>query len=174
MAKKKTGFVKISRDFLHHPYYSNGEPFTLKEVLIDLTIRAYFQDTMKLVKAHSRVYKRGQVQGTTGQMSEWWHMSRATVYRRLERLQEDGFIYVESSGVNTVVTLVKYGLEQDFNGLGDTTADTTGETTDDTTYDTTSDTTADTHYKKSEEDIYKFKKTQNRNPSGEESFFVEE
>lgn len=174
MAKKKIGYIKVSREFLHHPYYSNGEPFTLKEVFLDLNLRAYYQDTTKMVKQHSRTYKRGQVQGTTEQMSEWWHMSRATVNRRLKALQEDGLIYVDSSSVNTVVTLVKYGLEQDFNGVGDTTADTTADTTNDTTTDTTSDTTADTHYKKSEEDIYKFQKTQNKNPSGGESFFVEE
>ena len=174
MAKKKIGFIKISREFLHHPYYSDGTPFTLKEVLLDLNLRAYYQDTTKLVKAHSRTYKRGQVQGTIAQMCEWWHMGRGTVYRRLETLQRDGFIYVESSSVNTVVTLIKYGFEQDFEGVGGTTDGTTDRTTDETTSGTTDGTTDGTHYKKSEEDIYKFKRTQNKNPSGEESFFVEE
>ena len=171
MAKKYYGFIKVSHKFLDHPLYKGDGPFNLKEVLLDLTLRAFYQDTTKTFRSNIRTYQRGQVEGSTRQFCEWWNMSRGTVNRRLKVLQENGFIYVESSKMQTVITLVNFKAEQDFEGLGSTTNRTTDSTTDRTIDSTTNSTTDSTNLKKDKESIYKFKKKSKKiNPS---DFFTE-
>lgn len=170
---KNKGFIKISRNFMDDPLYTNGCAFSLKDVLIDLTLRAFYEDTTKTYRNRMRTYKRGQVEGSTRQFAEWWYMSKDTVDRRLQRLQEYGYIYVEKSKDQTVITLVKYGAEQDFLGLGcDTDKDTNKDTDKDTGKDTNKDTNKD-NFKKRKEVIKKSSKNQKEKPSALD-FFVEE
>lgn len=170
MKKSKQGFIKISRGFLDDPLYTSGEAFSLKDVYIDLTLRAFYQDTTKTFKNKMRTYHRGQVEGSTRQFAEWWNMSRETVLRRLKVLQENGYIYVESTKVQTVITLRKYCMEQDFEGMGCDTDKTTDQTTNQTTHKTTEQTTDKTNYKKDKEVIKKTIKNQKKEPSADFGF----
>ena len=118
MKKQKIGYIKVSRYFLEHPLYSGSDAFSLKDVYLDLNIRAYHKEKTKMYKNKLRTYQRGQVEGSIRQFAEWWHMGVNTARRRLEELQRHGLIYVESTNVNTVVTLRNYCIEQDSEGLG--------------------------------------------------------
>lgn len=171
---KNKGFIKISRNFMDDPLYTNGCAFSLKEVLIDLTLRAFYEDTTKTYRNKMRTYKKGQVEGSIRQFAEWWSMNKDTVNRRLKLLQEYGYIYVEKSHDQTVVTLVKYGAEQEFLGLGcDTNTDTNTDTDKDADKDTNKDTDTD-NFKKNKEIIKKSLRNQKEKPSGHSDFFVEE
>lgn len=170
MKKNKQGFIKISRGFLDDPIYNGNEAFSLKEVYIDLTLRAFYQETSKVYKNKMRTYQRGQVEGSTRQFAEWWNMSRETVSRRLKVLQENGYIFVESSKVQTVVTLRKYCTEQDFEGMGCDTDKTTDKATDKATGQTTDQATDKANYKKDKEVIKKSIKNQKKEPSADFGF----
>ena len=175
MAKKKTnGYIKISRDFMHHPLYTNGMAFTLKEVLIDLNLRAFYQDTQKTYKNTLNTYLRGQVEGSYRQFAEWWCMSKDTVDNRLNALEEGGYIYRTSLQGRTVINLLNYCAEQDNSGLGsDTNQDTNQDTDKDRGSDTKRDTDSD-NYKKDKEINKKSLKNQKEKRSARSDFFVEE
>ena len=167
MKKIKQGFIKISRGFLDDPIYHDGAAFSLKEVYIDLTLRAFYQETTKAFKSRMRTYQRGQVEGSIRQFAEWWHMSCDTVSRRLKVLQENGYIYIESSKVQTVITLRKYCMEQDFEGIGSyTDKDTDKDTNQYTDKDTHKDTDKD-NYKNNKEVIKKSERNQKKEPSAD-------
>ena len=108
MKNKKVGFIKLSRSFLEHPLYFGEEAFNLKEVYLDLNLRALHKEKTKVFRNKLRTYQRGQVEGSIRQFAEWWHMSVNTARRRLKELEQYGFIYVESTNVNTVITLRNY------------------------------------------------------------------
>lgn len=118
MKKQKIGYIKVSRYFLEHPLYSGSEAFNLKEVYLDLNIRAFHKEKTKMYKNKLRTYHRGQVEGSIRQFAEYWHMSINTARKRLEQLQNHGLIIVESTSINTVITLRNYCTEQDSEGLG--------------------------------------------------------
>lgn len=165
MKKNKKGFIKISKDFIDHPLYSGSDAFNLKEVLIDLTLRAFYTDVQKTYRGQIRYYQRGQVEGSIRQFAEWWNMTKDTATKRLQVLEENGFIYVEKSNLQTVVTLRNYCKEQDFFGLGsDTDLDTDSDTNQDTHYDTESDTDSD-NLKKSKEKNKKREKKEKKESS---------
>lgn len=173
MAKKKTGFIKVSRDFLHSPLYTNGTPFNLKEVWLDLNLRAFYQDTQKTYKNKLHTYLRGQVEGSYRQFAEWWCMSKDTVKNRLEELEEAGYIHIISSKGPTVINLPNYGAEQDFSGLGvDTDSYANQDTDSDKVSDTDSDKDSD-NYKKGKENNKKSSKNQKEKPAAHLDFLEE-
>ena len=174
MAKgKNKGYIKVSRDFMYHPLYSNGTPFTLKEVFIDLNLRAFYQDTTKPYLNTIHTYLRGQVEGSYRQMAEWWSMSTDTVKKRLDALEEAGYLYRSEVKGRTVINLLEYCVEQDNSGLGaykDSDKDSDTESYKNT--DKVSDKDSD-NYKKSEEIMDKSKKKSKRKPAAQRDFFWE-
>ena len=170
MKKKKSGFIKISHDFVDHPLYSGSDAFNLKEVYLDLNLRAFYQDTSKVYRNKLRTYHRGQVEGSIRQFADWWHMTKDTAMRRLRTLQENGLIFIETSNEQTVVTLRNYCTEQDFDGIGcDTNQDTNKDTNQDTHKDTDKDTNSD-NLKKTKEVIKNSEKNQKNKPSADFGF----
>ena len=170
MKKKKQGYIKICHGFLDHPLYVGEQAFNLKEVYLDLNLRAFYQDTTKVYKNRVRTYQRGQVEGSTRQFAEWWNMSRDTVQKRLKALQEIGLIYVESTKVQTVITLRNYCTEQDSFGIGTDTESTTDSTTESTTRYATGQATDQSNLKKDKEVIKNSEKNQKNKPSADLDF----
>jgi DNA-binding transcriptional MocR family regulator len=171
---KNNGFIKISRNFINDPIYTNGCAFSLKEVLLDLTLRAFYEDTTKNYRNKMRSYQIGQVEGSMRQFAEWWNMSKDTVERRLKVLQEFGYIYVETLQDQTVITLVKYRAEQAFLGLGcDTNKDTNKDTDKDADKDTNKDTNKD-NFKKNKKVIKKSSRNQKEKRPAAHLDFLEE
>ena len=162
---KNKGYIKVSRDFMYHPLYTNGTPFTLKEVLLDLNLRAFYQDTTKPYMNKMQTYYRGQVEGSIRQMAIWWSMSTNTVENRLDALEEAGYLYKRTIKNHTVITLLEYCDEQDNSGLGShTELDTDSHTELDKVSHTDSHT--DSHnYKKAEESIKKSIKKSKEEPA---------
>ena len=150
--KKNTGYIKLSRDILHHTVWENDERFDLRSIWLDLNIRANHSDQEKVQGNHTYTLKRGQLTGSLNQFAEWWHMNKDTARRKLLLLQQLGLIYYDSRTLpQTLITLVPYGFEQDTNGVGcDTISDTISDDTSDAISDSTSDATSE-HYKNDKE-----------------------
>lgn len=173
MAKTKTGFIKVNRDFMHHPLYSNGTAFNLKEVFLDLNLRALYQDTQKPYRNSMYTYQRGQVEGSIRQFAEWWHMSLETVEKRLNALEECGYITRAMVQGRTVVNLLNYCIEQDNLGLGTNSNPNTDPNTDPNKLPNTDPNSNPNNYKKGKESKYKSIKKEKEKPPALD-FFVEE
>lgn len=171
MAKKNSGYIKISRDILHSPIWEASDRFDIRSIWIDLNLRANHTDQTKTQGNQSYILKRGQVTGSLTQFGEWWHMDKDTARRKLLLLQSMGLIYYDSRTLNqTLVTLVKYSIEQGASGLGcDTISDAISDATSDEYADTISDATSE-HYKNDKECNKNDKRMNKEKPAAFEDF----
>lgn len=166
MKPKKNGYIKVSRSFLHSDIYQTESCFNLKEVYLDLNLRALYADRQKYYRNKLYPYRRGQVEGSLRQFADWWNMNKDTAERRLKNLEENGYIFIDEVGGRTVITLRHYCTEQDFEGLGsDTNTDSNSDSNSDSDTDNNTDSNSD-NYKKVKESTKKDSKNK-RKPSAD-------
>lgn len=174
MAKKNAGYIKVNKNILYNPMYQDGAPFSIGKVLFDLNLRALFVNTDKPYRNRMEHLKRGQVEGSYREMCRWWNLSDKTVDRRLKDLEESGYIYRDILNGRTLITLVKYGLQQDnlgFDYEGDSETHSEGEYEGE--YETDSETHSD-NFNKDKEYIKNDKKKKKKEPTAHSHSFVGE
>lgn len=166
MAKKNTGYIKVSRDLLHSSIWDTDERLTIREIWLDLNLRASYSEQKKVNGNHQFTLHRGQIYASLRQFGYWWNMDKDTARQKLKLLQEMGLIWLDTkSHKQTLVTLVKYGLEQDKNGLSfDSTSDSSSDDTSDDVSDVTSDAMPDI-YKNGKECIKNEERMKKKEPS---------
>lgn len=130
MSSKK-GWIKLHRDIVEHWVYQ--DPLLL-QMWITLLCFANYEPKDIVINNQKVHLNRGQFWTSIRKLAIITGMTRKTVEAKLNLLQSDGMIYVDSwQGVGTLVTVRNYGLYQGFSeGVGDTQGDTAGDTQGDT------------------------------------------
>lgn len=151
-----TGYITLKRDIQDHWLWQE-KPFDKKSAWIDLLLLARWKDGKEFHRGKLYERKRGEVNCSMLWLAERWGWHRDKVKRFLSLLVEDGMITLNTTTVDTTITIENYTKHQ-LAYEGDTTTDTTTDATTDTTTGTTTDTT---HKKK---DNKEKKEKKNNNP----------
>lgn len=158
MAKKSTGYIKVSRSFFDSPLVED-KAYSNMEMWLDLNIMANHSDQKKTCGNKVYTLKRGQLTCSQNQLADRWHCSRERVRRKLKLFEDLGLITIDCNQLPyTLLTLINYGVEQNGNGVGETSNETDNETTNETAretaHETTSETANEAHYK-NDKNVYK-------------------
>lgn len=123
----KKGWIKLHRDITEHWVYQ--DPLLL-QMWITLLCYANYEPRDIPVNNQMLHLRRGQFWTSIRKLALITGMTRKTVEAKLNLLQSDGMIYVDSrQGVGTLVTVRNYAVYQGFSeGVGDTEGDTAGDT----------------------------------------------
>lgn len=126
MSSRK-GWIKLYRDITEHWVYH--DPLLLK-MWITILCTANHEPRKILINNNTVEINRGQFWTSIRKLALRTEMTRKTVEAKLDLLQSDGMIYVDSRpGVGTLITVCNYGLYQGFfDDFGDTQGDTSGDT----------------------------------------------
>lgn len=126
MSSKK-GWIKLYRDITEHWVFR--DPLLLK-MWVTILCSANHEPRKILINNQMIEIHRGQFWTSIRKLALKTEMTRKTVEKKLNLLQSDGMIYVDSqTGAGTLITICNYGLYQGFfDGVGDTAGYTAGDT----------------------------------------------
>jgi len=145
------GYILLHRQIWDNRIWNDKEPFDGRSAWIDLLLMANHADKDMLMGLKVVNFKRGQIHTSCVNLAKRWHWSRGRVIRYLRLLSELGMISFTSTTNGTTrgttITVIKYGVYQDWRTANGATNDTTNDTTRDTTNGTTSSTTRGTYTK---------------------------
>lgn len=131
MAKKKNGFIQLSRDVLELPFWVSPEPYSRRDAYVSLYFMAHYQDQDLMLKNGRFIHiKRGQVFTTLKTLCTTWHWSKDKVRYYLKTLDLLGLAHTVYNANGTTITLEKYGLEGNQHHTDPTTDQTSDPTTD--------------------------------------------
>ena len=112
MAKKNTGWVKISREIVGHWVFD--DPNCLK-LWIWLICTVNHKDAKVPINSEVLVVHRGQTYTSIREIASTLGMSRNTATKKLKMMQDDGMIFMDSrKKCGTLITVLNYALYQDF------------------------------------------------------------
>lgn len=133
MSSKK-GWIKLYRDITEHWVYQ--DPLLLK-VWITVLCLANHDDHRILINNNMTTIHRGQFWTSIRKLSSYMNMDKDTVKKKLDLLQSDGMIYLDSQkGRGTLLTVLNYSVYQNFSGTpADNFSDTGWDTSRDTDWD---------------------------------------
>lgn len=121
------GWIKLQRDIVEHWVFK--DPLLLK-IWIMILCTANHEDKKILINNELQIIHRGQFWTSIRRLAREAGVTPKTVTVKLELLQNDGMIYVDSrQGVGTLLTVCNYGLYQAFSAP---LVNTSGYTSDDT------------------------------------------
>lgn len=151
MARKKDrGWIKLHRQIEDSMIWTSDEPFDRRSAWIDLLLMVNHEDRTIIVNGHRKVIEAGQRWTSVRVLAARWRWGKDRVMRYLELLVDEGMITMKKTPDGTLLTVVKYGLFQNWR---DTDKDTNKDAGKDTDKDAGKDETITTkNYKKNEEE----------------------
>ena len=144
------GWVKTPRTLLSGSLWKTDEPFDTRSAYIDLTLMASFAEDNFTPKHSRKNYKilPGQLVISYDSLSKRWKWDRKTVIRYLKWIEGQGLISRKTYTWGTILTIEKYGENDNQGTTKGTTLGTTIGTAPRTSTGTTLGTTIGTRYKK--------------------------
>ena len=127
------GYILVHRQIWDNRIWNDDEPFDKRSAWIDLLLMANHADKDMLMGLKVVNFKRGQIHTSCVNLAKRWHWSRNRVARYLRLLSELGMISL-SSATNgttrgTTITVIKYGLYQDWRSANGATNEAANEAT---------------------------------------------
>lgn len=108
------GYIKLYRKFADNEIFTDSEPFDKRSAWVDLIMTANHKDGFVFRGMTKYVIKRGQRITSLGKLAERWRWGERKVKAYLKMLENEGMIYLEVSNRGLLITIVNYGLYQDF------------------------------------------------------------
>ena len=135
------GWIKLYRNILEHWVYD--DPLLLK-IWLTAVLLANHDDRKIMINGKTVTIHRGQFWTSIRKFSMRVNMGVNTVHRKLDILQKDDMLFVDSrKGIGTLITVRNYALYQDFQDPKKHTNGYTNGYTDGYNYGTQSDTQVD-------------------------------
>lgn len=108
----KNGWVKIYRDITKHWVFD--DPLLFK-IWLDIVLSANHEPKKFSIKNDLIEVQRGQFWTSIRKLAVRWGIDKDTVSKKLNLLQSDGMIFVDSQPrKGTMITVRNYGVYQDF------------------------------------------------------------
>ena len=109
------GFIKLYRKIEDSTMWlNNEEPFDSRSAWVDLILMANHKDNSFLMGMQKINIKRGQKWTSSIKLSNRWGWNRRKVMKYLRLLETEGMIYLEVTNRGLLITIVNYGIYQDF------------------------------------------------------------
>ena len=106
------GWIKLHRDIIEHWVFE--DPLLLKTWIL-LIAKANHEDKKIMINGKHLTVHRGQFWTSIRKLSGALNMGINTVHRKLDALQNDGMIFMDTyKGIGTLITVRNYATYQDF------------------------------------------------------------
>ena len=109
------GYIKLFRKIEDNSIFAE-DPQSRLGAWVDLLLMVNHKDGSFMIGMTKYNVKRGQKWTSIGKLSERWHWGRDKVSRYLNLLENEGMIYQERTNRGLLITVVNYGVYQDFFG----------------------------------------------------------
>lgn len=164
------GYILVHRQIWDNRIWNDDEPFDKRSAWIDILLMANHADKESVKGVSVIKIKRGQLHTSYLKLAKRWHWSRGKVIRYLILLSELGMISLNGTQNGTTrgttITVIKYGIFQDWRTANGITNDTTSDTTSGTTNGITSGTRTKNVIKNDTKNVIKNEEYYKR-PAGE-------
>lgn len=111
------GYIKLFRKIEDCSLFMDDEePFCKYAAWIDLLMMANHKDGSFILGMKKYNVKRGQKWTSITKLAERWHWCRKKVRAYLKLLESEGMVYLEITNKGLLITIVNYGVYQDFSG----------------------------------------------------------
>lgn len=100
------GWVKLHRKLLEWEWYGDAH-------MVHLLVHLLLTASHERKEYKGQTIKRGQLATTTKELSEALGTSRASIWRRLKRLEMERFVELEVKQKKTIITICKYDSYQE-------------------------------------------------------------
>lgn len=111
------GYIKLFRKIEDCPLFiDDTEPFCKISAWVDLIMMMNHKDGFFMIGMTKYNVKRGQKWTSITKLAERWHWSRKKVRAYLNLLESEGMVYLDVSNRGLLITVVNYGIYQDFSG----------------------------------------------------------
>jgi len=111
---KNKGFIALYRSIQEHWLWSADKTTSKFQAWIDLILTVNYQDKKFMFNGKLTEVKRGSWITSIAQLCKRWDWSNSKVVKFLDELEKDGMIIRKSDAKKTVITIVNYGVYQDF------------------------------------------------------------
>lgn len=108
------GYAKIFRCIEDNFLWRTKEPYCKRAAWMDLILLVNYKDNDFCMGNRKIVVKRGQHWCGQEELQKRWRWSEKKVRDFLRLLENEGMIYLETSNMGSMITLVNYGKYQDF------------------------------------------------------------
>lgn len=103
------GYIKLYRQIRHNWIWNNPEYL---RAWLDLLLSAAHDDYKTIYRGELKVMERGTIHRSFTSLATAWGWSRKRVRHFIGLLERDGMVTTRVSTVDTVLTIVNYGLFQ--------------------------------------------------------------
>ena len=114
------GWLKFHRQITEHWLYQEKRVFSKYEAWLDIILHTNHADNKFLIKGELIDCKAGQTARSQVTLAKSWNWGRKKVANFLMLLQKDGMIYVETTKVTTILTIVNWENFQNSDTKRDT------------------------------------------------------
>lgn len=106
------GWIKLHRQIMDHPFYTEDRIFSRYEAWEFLLLSANHADAKIMIDGQLVTVERGSLITSIRKLQERWKWSNTKVSRFLDVLQSEGMATVKSDTKKTVISIDKYGFYQ--------------------------------------------------------------
>lgn len=107
------GWVKLHREIMDHWIWQK-DPIDFRAAWLELIMMVNHAPGKATAGSNVIDVKPGQKWTSEVKLADHWHWNVKRVRRFLKMLQSDGMIFYETSSFGTMITVVNYGVYQDF------------------------------------------------------------
>lgn len=107
------GYIKLFRKIEDNVIF-DGEPKCRFGAWVDLLLLVNHKDNSFMLGLQKINIRRGQTWTSIAKLCNRWNWGRERVSRYLNLLESEGMIYQERTNRGLLITVVKYGVFQDF------------------------------------------------------------
>ncbi|MCD9026024.1 Replication protein O [Cohnella silvisoli] len=106
------GWIKLHRQIMDHPFYSESRVFSRHEAWEYLLLNANHSDNKVLIDGQLIDVERGSFITSIRKLQERWKWSNTKVCRFLDVLESEGMATRKNDSKKTLITIDKYGFYQ--------------------------------------------------------------
>lgn len=124
MGNDNKGWIALYRS-IEDSFLWKDKPFSKGQAWIDLLLLANHEDNKIMYQGEVITCERGTVNRSILSLAERWGWDRKTVRNFLKVLESDGMVTINATTHRTTITLINYGVYQDYGTTKRTTKRTT-------------------------------------------------
>jgi DNA-binding Lrp family transcriptional regulator len=112
----ESGFIRLSRKFFKHPFWTEDRTRSLAEAWLDLIASARFEVAPErlMVKMKTIQIRRGELRASQRFLAKRWNWSVGKVNRFMNLLEDEGMIERRQEHSETIVSIANYDLYNPF------------------------------------------------------------